>query len=166
MKSFGGELLKGKRKAKRPLSTKQPLHLILKSCEKLVFVPTNLSLEKLIHSQAQKFNLKIYELAINWSHIHLIIKIKERENYNQFIRSLCSILTAKIRAQRPHLKTLFVLRPFTRIISWGRDFKSVVNYLILNQMEAQGLIFRPKTKPQPKISSITFKVRKDRLVDN
>ncbi|MEZ0391236.1 MAG: hypothetical protein ACAH59_03405, partial [Pseudobdellovibrionaceae bacterium] len=76
--------------------------------------------------------------------IHMIIKIKERENYNQFIRSLCSILAAKVRARKPHLKTLFVLRPFTRIISWGRDFKSVLNYLIINQMEARGLISRPK----------------------
>ncbi|MEZ0391487.1 MAG: hypothetical protein ACAH59_04680, partial [Pseudobdellovibrionaceae bacterium] len=79
--------------------------------------------------------------------IHMIIKIKERENYNQFIRSLCSILAAKVRARKPHLKTLFVLRPFTRMISWGRDFKSVVEYLVINQMEARGLIFRPKTKP-------------------
>ncbi|MEZ0390879.1 MAG: transposase, partial [Pseudobdellovibrionaceae bacterium] len=146
MKSFGGELLKGKRKTKRPLSTKLPLHLILKACEKLVFSPGNLSLERLIHNQAQKFNVKIYELAVNWSHIHLIIKIKERENYNQFIRSLCSILAAKVRARKPHLKTLFTLRPFTRLISWGRDFKSVVEYLILNQMEARGLISRPKRK--------------------
>ncbi|MEZ0390905.1 MAG: transposase [Pseudobdellovibrionaceae bacterium] len=152
MKSFGGELLKGKRKAKRPLSTKQPLHLILKACEKLVFPPGNLSLEKLIHNQARKFNVKIYELAINWSHIHTIIKIKERENYNQFIRSLCSILAAKVRAKKPHLKTLFTLRPFTRIISWGRDFKSLLNYLIINQMEARGLMSRPKKKSRARTS--------------
>ncbi|MEZ0391905.1 MAG: hypothetical protein ACAH59_06800, partial [Pseudobdellovibrionaceae bacterium] len=49
---------------------------------------------------------------------------------------------------KPHLKTLFTLRPFTRLISWGRDFKSVVEYLILNQMEARGLISRPKRKLQ------------------
>ncbi|MEZ0391036.1 MAG: transposase [Pseudobdellovibrionaceae bacterium] len=114
-----------------------------------------LSHEKLIHSQAQRFNVKIYGLAVNWSHIHMIIKIKERENYNQFIRSLCSILAAKVRAQKPYLKTLFTLRPFTRIISWGRDFKSVLNYLVLNQMEARGLINRSKKKPQSKQSRRT-----------
>ena len=51
-KEFGGSLLEGKRKTKRPLSTKHPLHLILKSSYSGVFAPGNISLEKLIRSQA------------------------------------------------------------------------------------------------------------------
>ncbi len=148
-KEFGGSLLEGKRKTKRPLSTKHPLHLILKSSCRGVFNPGNISLEKLIHSQARKFGIKIYELALNWSHIHFILKIESRKDYNKFIRSLTAVLAKRIRKLKPHLEVIFELRPFTRIISWGRDFKRVLEYALLNQMEAFGLVIRAK-KPKSK----------------
>ncbi len=145
-KEFGGSLLEGKRKAERPLSTKHPLHLILKSSCSGVFNPGNISLEKLIRSQAKKFGIKIYELALNWSHIHFILKIESRKDYNKFIRSLTAALAKRIRKLKPHLEVIFDLRPFTRIISWGRDFKRVLEYALLNQMEAFGLVKRPKKR--------------------
>ena len=149
-KEFGGSLLEGKRKSKRPLSTKHPLHLILKSSCSGVFNPGNLSLEKLIRSQAKKFGIKIYELALNWSHIHFILKIESRKDYNKFIRSLTAVLAKQIRKLKPHLEVIFDLRPFTRIISWGRDFKRVLEYALLNQMEAFGMIIRAKRKKSRK----------------
>ncbi len=145
-KEFGGPLLEGKRKTKRPLSTKHPIHLILKSSCSGVFAPGNISLEKLIRSQAKKFGLKIYDLALNWSHIHFILKIESRKDYNKFIRSLTAILAKRIRKIKPHLDVIFELRPFTRIMSWGKDFKRGLDYLILNQMEALGFIVRKKQK--------------------
>lgn len=154
-KEFGGSLLTGRRKSKRPLSTKHPIHLILKSCEKSIFNPNNRSLEKLLKSQAQKFNIKIYDLALNWSHIHMAIRIKSREDYIGFIRSLTSILAQRIRAARPELTTIFTLRSFTRILRWGRDFKTVLNYQILNQLESFGLVNRKKKKPISKSRSQT-----------
>ncbi len=153
-KEFGGALLEGKRKTKRPLSTKHPLHLVLKSSCSGVFAPGNISLEKLIRSQAKKFGLKIYDLALNWSHIHFILKIESRKDYNKFVRSLTAILAKRIRKFKPHLEVIFELRPFTRIMSWGRDFKRGLDYLILNQIEALGFIVREKVKkrgkPRPK----------------
>lgn len=145
-KEFGGSLLEGKRKAQRPLATKNPIHLILKSCVKSVFSPHNKSLESLIRNQAKKFGVKVYDMAINWSHIHMVIKIECREDYIKFIRSLTAILAQKIRQARPHLKEIFTLRPYTRILEWGKDFKNALSYQILNQMEAWGLIKRDKKK--------------------
>lgn len=57
-KEFGGSLLVGKRKTARPLSIKQPIHLVLKSCHKGVFNPGNISLENLIKGQAKTLALK------------------------------------------------------------------------------------------------------------
>jgi hypothetical protein len=146
--SFGGGLLVGKRKTKRPLSTKKPIHLILKSMHKGVFVPGNQSLEKLIFSQAKKFNIQIYEFALNWSHIHLVIRLKNQNDYHKFIRSMTSIIAQKIKmkycATGRHYEKTFELRPFTRILSWGRDFKNTIHYQVLNQLEARGLVVRKK----------------------
>ncbi len=149
-KEFGGSLLDGKRKSKRPLSTKHPMHLILKSSCNGVFNPGNISLEKLLRSQGKKFGLKIYDLALNWSHIYFILKIENRKNYNKFIRSLTAILAKRIRKLKPELAVIFELRPFTRSLSWGRDFKRGLEYVILNQMEALGFVVREKHKKKIK----------------
>ena len=69
-KEFGGALLEGKRKTMRPLSTKHPLHLVLKSAHQNLFNPGNINLENLIKSQAKKFGIKIYDFALSWDHIH------------------------------------------------------------------------------------------------
>ena len=145
-KEFGGSLLQGKRKSKRPLSTKHPLHLVLKSCLKGVFNPGNKSLKELIRSQCHQFGIKIYDLALNWSHIHLVIKIQDRKDYLKLIRSLTSILAGRIRRAKKDLinEDIFTLRPFTRILTWGRDFKNALEYQVLNQLEAWGLIKREK----------------------
>ena len=143
-KEFGGSLLLGKRKSKRPLSTKHPIHLVLKSVEKNLFNPGNRSLENLIRNEASRFGIKVYDLALNWSHIHILFRLKNKTDYVKFIRSLTAILSIRIRKAKPTIKTIFNLRPFTRIISWGRDFKRALNYQTLNQLESLGLIVRPK----------------------
>ena len=155
-KEFGGSLLEGKRKTKRLISTKHPLHLILKSTHKNIFNPGNLSLEKLVRAQADKFGIQVYDLALNWSHIHCLLRIRKRADYIKFIRSLTAVLAMKIRQSRPDFKVIFDLRPFTRILSWGRDFKRGLEYQILNQMEAMGLIIRPQ-KNQKKREKIRAK---------
>ena len=133
-KGFGGSLLVGKRKEKRPLTTKSPIHLILKSDLKSIFKPTDKNLENILRRTAEEFNVKLYDLAINWSHIHFLIKIKDKKDYVKFIRALTARLALKFG------KKLFTLRPFTRILSWGRDFRNVLNYVLKNQRQAQGLV--------------------------
>lgn len=142
-KEFGGSLLSGKRKTRRPLSTKAPMHLILKADHK-VFNPANQSLQKLIRRIAGQFDIKLYDLAVNWSHIHFLIKIKDRKDYVGFIRALTSCISQAVVKSKGLKEKLFTLRPFTRILSWGRDLKNLFSYITLNQMEAWGLIKREK----------------------
>ena len=145
-KEFGGALLLNKRKSKRPLSTKNPIHLVLKSCQTGLFSPGNRSLEKLIRLQAQKFNIRIYDLSLNWSHIHCVIKLQHKEDYIKFIRALTSVMAQRILKIKPELGKIFRLRPYTRILSWGRDFKNALSYQIINQLEAWGFLKRHKKK--------------------
>ncbi len=151
-KEHGGSLLLGKRKGRRPLSTKNAIHLVLKSDLKGVFNPGNRRLEQLIQNTAKRFHIRIYSMALNWSHIHCVMKIKDRKDYNAFIRVLTSILALRIRIHQNFAGKVFTLRPFTRIISWGRDFKNVLSYLVLNELESLGLLVRPKkTKTRKKM---------------
>lgn len=136
---FGGELLKGKRKAKRPLSTKEPMHLILKSSNargKYALNPSNGKMSALIYRMAFRFNVKIYSVAINWSHAHFIIRVKDRKSYNGFVRALCGAMVLLLKAP----KGFFDLKPYTKIGTWGRQLKNWTNYAIKNQMQAAGLL--------------------------
>ena len=138
-KSFGGSLIVGKRKSKRPLKVNQPLHLILKANCKFVFNPRNQSLIKLIEQQAQKFEIKIDQLALNFPHIHFVIRFAAEENYKKFIRSLTSLLALKIRKHYPEFQKVFQLRPYTRVVAWGRDYKNVLRYSLKNIHDAYGV---------------------------
>jgi len=141
-KEFGGSLLAGKRKTQRPLSIKAPIHLILKADQKGIFNPSNRSLDQLIRKTATQFQIQLYDLAINWSHIHLLVRIKSRQDYVAFIRALTSLMTQAVKRSKSQFTKIFTLRPFTRILKWGRDLNGVFQYLKLNQMESFGLICR------------------------
>ena len=145
LKIFGGENLIGKRKTARLLSDKKPIHLILRSNTLKVFTPTNKSLKRLIYNLAEKYSIKIYELALNHNHIHFVIKLKNKNLYKFFIRELTSKMAIAIRKKLPHLITILSLRPWTRILEWKRDFENVVDYVILNIEESMGWVVRRKT---------------------
>ena len=72
--------------------------------------------------------------------MHLLVKIDTRDSYKKFIHSVTSALAVYLRKLKPNLESVFSLRPYTRIVSWGKDFKNALEYLILNKLEAMGLI--------------------------
>ncbi|MGZ3743420.1 MAG: transposase [Pseudobdellovibrionaceae bacterium] len=151
--SFGGSPLKGKRKSARPLSTKKPLHLILKSSGSSFFNPGNRKLENIFREHAKKHSIKIYALSLNWSHVHLLVKLPNRNNYLAFIRTVTAAVVSFISKLRgENKKGLFDLRPFTRILSWGRDFKNTFAYIEKNNLEAWGLAAKKK-RPSVKVNS-------------
>jgi REP element-mobilizing transposase RayT len=128
---FGGTLLNGKRKSMRPLNPKLPVHLVLRT--DTTQSGTLLQWQTLIKSQIKKwshrFNITICERAIVGNHIHLLLKLPSRENYNNFARALAGALSAKTKLK-------WTSRPFTRIVKQGKDFQNVTAYVIQNQLEA------------------------------
>ena len=146
LKTFGGATLVGKRKTARPLSDKKPIHLILRSDSVKVFNPTNKRLKRLIYNLTEKYSIKIYDLALNHNHIHFVMKLKNKEFYKFFIRELTSKMATAIRKKFPDVKTILSLRPYSRILEWGRDFETAIDYVILNIEESMGWIIRPQKK--------------------
>jgi REP element-mobilizing transposase RayT len=139
---FGGSLLLGKRKSKRPLSIKKPIHLVLRTEEKrhkILFSPKDKHLLKLIRDTADRYQIKIYNFSVNWNHFHFVIKVQSREAYILFVRYLTSQIVAHLsKKYAQNLKGLFSFRPFTRIVSWGRDFRKVSQYIEANIFESFG----------------------------
>ena len=142
--SFGGELNLNKRKSRRPLDPKKPLHIVLRTdSNKPVFLHQDPLINSIMEKWAARFAIKIYESSVNANHLHLVIGFRHRALYHYFVSALSGQIALL-------LKIKWVHRPFTRIIDWGRDFKNACSYAIKNQKEAWGIIsYEPRCKKAP-----------------
>jgi REP element-mobilizing transposase RayT len=123
---------KGMRKEKRPLSTRHPIHIILKSAGQDL-KRNEREVLKWWNNFARKFGIKVYSVVVNHDHLHAVIRIHSHGLYVQFIRAFSGTLA---RA----LKIKWLNRPVTRLAHWGRDFKRLIKYLKLNLFEAEGFL--------------------------
>src|ERR1700679_1022251 len=91
---FGGELLKNKRKSKRPLSTKKPIHNVLRANLKTSgsFLKHRNIINAVIKKYAERFNIRVYKQGLARDHIHLVTKFENREDHNNFVRSVTGVL--------------------------------------------------------------------------
>lgn len=125
---FGGTLLAGKRKVKRPLDSKRPIHLVLKAASDDSILPNQKFVGDTIHRFATKFGLTIYSEAYHADHVHISLRISNQNLYNRWVRASTGFLSRI-------LKIKWRLRPFTRVSAWGRDFNRTQNYVGENQLE-------------------------------
>jgi REP element-mobilizing transposase RayT len=134
-KEFGGELLKKKRKGKRPLCSKRAIHSVMRADLKntQVFFKNRNQIRAVIKKYANLFNIRVYGEGLARDHVHLVLKFKNREDYINFTRVVTGVL-AKL------LKFKWLHRPFTRVLQWGRDFKKACQYVEQNELEGLGII--------------------------
>ena len=123
--AFGGTLFrKARYRRSRPLSTKKPIHLVLRSSQakgaKSFQAGKNWkNIEKLCFEFAARYRVQIERYVNGGTHLHLIIRLKNRLSYASFIRSLTGAIALKItganRNQANETK-FWDFRPFTTIL--------------------------------------------------
>jgi REP element-mobilizing transposase RayT len=147
--AFGGELLKkAKNRHARPLSTKAPMHLCLRSSaatQEWSFRSARnwRKVENLCRHFARKNGVRVLELANSGNHLHLLIKLSNRRAYSRFVKGLTGALAMAVTgaSKNNKLKAKFWdHRPFTRIVEGLRNFLTARDYVRLNKMEAIGVI--------------------------
>jgi hypothetical protein len=134
---FGGTRLQNKRKSKRPLCTKRAIHLVMKSNQRKLSLNQKIIRETII-TAGKKWGVTIYKIGVAIDHIHVEMRIRSREEYRRFIQFVSATIALK-------LKISWTLRPYTRIVSWGREFKRVFDYIEMNILEAKGFLpYQPR----------------------
>lgn len=135
---FGGSLLKGNPKTKRPLDSKLPTHLVLRAKKSVFRLPKNFEFtNKLVKDTAAKYGVRIYDYANVGNHLHILLKLPHRSAWAAFIRELTGKLAAAVG------RGIWLHRPFTRVVrGWRRAYKVIKDYLNLNKLEAVGLVRR------------------------
>jgi len=171
---FGGQLLHGRRRSQRPLSTKEPIHIVLRSSWargpfSFLLTKNKKTIERLIDFNAKDYGIKVYRKAIVGNHFHLVIQTPSRKAYNRFIRVLSSQVASHVmRSQsfKNFQKLIFnqnagdplgageiqgkgqafwQFRPWTRVLRWGKDFQNCCRYLMQNTLEALGFTaYKPR----------------------
>ena len=142
---FGGSMLKGNAKVRRPLTSKQAIHLVLKSelakGEKSFLRKSNSKkIDRVIREQADRWGIKLYHLINVGNHIHLVIKIGDIHYFRPFICAITGVIARHITgAEKGAAKLIkfWQARPFTRLIAWGKDFDHISWYLKKNENQGQ-----------------------------
>ena len=150
----GGEHSVGKRKKSRPLNTRKPIHLTLRSSyavgkHSFRTKRNEAFISKLIKELSRKWGIRIYKHSINSNHLHFSLKALTRRGFQNFLRVLSAQVATFVtgaKKGKPFGKRFFDLPAFTRIGEWGKAFKTLTDYVVQNVMEARGLIaYQPRT---------------------
>lgn len=155
----GGALTLKKRKSRRPLDVRRPVHIVLRSDlgkGKRSLLKNKKIVEKVFHKFSKRFRIRIYQKAICGNHIHCLVKAKTRSELQNFFRVLAGQIAQEILRLFPlqrfekkahrggthpkNQKSFWSLLLYSRLVSWGRDFRAVARYVIQNNLEALGLI--------------------------
>ena len=141
---YGGDLQKRRsgRDHARPLSTKETMHLVLRSTHaKGVWsfrsAKNQTNIRRIIKKFATKNHVRVLSFANVGNHLHLQIRLAKRLTYNAFIRSVTGAIALAIMGARRSVK-FWDRRPFTRIVTSFRAFQNLKNYVRINQLEGDG----------------------------
>lgn len=150
-KAYGGELLKTRkgRSRGRPLDTRCTMHLVLRSSkatgEWSFRNPKHQKrIKEIITRFSAKYGVRVISLAIVGNHLHLQIKLSNRFTYFPFIRAITAAIAMAVtqisRWQKAKTPLRFWdYRPFTRVVQSLRAFLNLRDYILINQMEGEGI---------------------------
>ena len=150
--AYGGELLKKRaaRRSGRPLTTKNTIHLVLRSSRatgKWSFKHSHHEkmITEIISTFARIHRIQLISLANVGNHLHLQIQLSQIHTYRKFIRAVTASIAMKITGAsrwRPKeslgLKKFWDYRPFTRIVKSYSAYLTLRDYITINQLEGCG----------------------------
>jgi REP element-mobilizing transposase RayT len=144
--AHGGDVRNGKRKVPRPWDGKKPVHVVLRSS--LARGPWSLlgaeiagQVEKLARTLSSRCGVSLYRYANAGNHIHMLARAPCRMAFQSFLSAFAG-LTARLVTGASKAKPVgrfWDSVAYSRIVSWGREFRSVGAYVKKNEEEALGL---------------------------
>jgi hypothetical protein len=148
----GSASLKRKRKTRRPLDPKHPVHLILKSTkarQKLSMLNPRVRqwIWLLVYHKADQFKVKLEGFANVGNHLHLKVKFRRREHFQKYLKSISALIARKVTDARKGKKfgKFWDCLAFTKVIKvWAQELR-LNRYIVANAIEGQhGKVWREK----------------------
>lgn len=150
---YGGSLLntrKGRSRG-RPLSTSNTMHLVMRSemaKGQMSFCNYKKEIKVIIDKFSKKYHIRIYSYANVGNHLHLHIKLSNRQQYKAFIRAISSAIMMKVTGmnrwakesvkEKLSGKRFWTLRPYSRVLKSFKERLSLKDYIEINKLEGFG----------------------------
>ena len=129
----------GRRKLSRPFKRNCAIHLVMKSTNakgrmSLLTGSNKLAVARIVAAQAARFGVKIHSEQNVGNHLHALVSCGCRKRFQNFLRAVAGLIA---RAILKNGVGRFWTQPiFTRLVTGRRDFFSMRNYIVKNQIEA------------------------------
>jgi REP element-mobilizing transposase RayT len=144
----GGALRAGMRKTLRPVDPKRPLHVVMRSSLarghwSLLHPRHKAAVERLTRAIAKKRGVRLYRFANVGNHLHLLVLAPNRRLFTAFLRELpgrIAMLITGAKKGAASKRRFWDFIPYTRIASWGREFRGLELYFVKNLFEGAGLL--------------------------
>ena len=146
--TFGGSLLKGNPKSKRPLDSRFSTLVTLRAVQGgMRSLKTMAPVDRMVYQIARKHGVRIYQYSNVGNHLHILVILSRVSRWAGFIRELTGQI-AQLMKTYLNLKAAFWLyRPHTRIVrGWKKAYRIAKDYVYLNELEAEGHIRRAETR--------------------
>jgi len=154
--AFGASLLKGSHPKKaRPFRARLPLHIVLRSSTAKgarSLLRFDHEIEVLLEEQARRHHVKIYGAANAGNHLHLVVQAASKEHLAAFLKAISGRIAqtvegkTKEQSREAFQKSFWDSRPYSRLLSWGKDFKNVCRYIGINATESSTTLSREGTR--------------------
>ncbi len=149
-KVHGGVYAQGKRKTARPIDTKKPIHLVLRSSRakgSLSFWNHRSKVDATVKTHAHRLGIKIYSYSNNGNHLHISLRVISRAQFQKYLRTITGLIARiilKAKKGQPKGKFWDALA-FTRVADWGRAYANLNDYIRQNILEAAGVVaYKPR----------------------
>lgn len=144
--AHGGDLVKGRHKAARPFSRRRPLHIVLRSSRargrlSLLTHDNRAAIGRLLRHLSLRHSVHVYQFANAGNHLHLLARCADRISLQTFLRAFAGLVARAVTGAekgRPFGKFWDHLA-YSRVLTWGREYRGVRAYILQNEMEAAGL---------------------------
>lgn len=145
----GGSLRLGRRKTARPIDPKQAIHIVLRSSRargewSMLHRKHQNHVDSAVKKIAHRHTIKIYRYANVGNHLHLLVKTPTLRAFRGFLRDLAGTIAQVVTgAQKTNpIGKFWDHLAYTKIVTWGREFRNLELYFIKNLFEAAGLFTR------------------------
>jgi len=144
----GHEIRIGQRKLSRPFDPTKALHLVLRS-EKAkggwsFLKPQNKKkINDLLNNYAEKCNVRIYRYANSGNHLHLLLNAQSKKGFQRFLRTIAALIPRLVTGAKkgnPLKGKFWDGLAYSKLVTFGRQFKNTSNYVFRNTLEAFGVI--------------------------
>ncbi|MBI2606010.1 MAG: transposase [Deltaproteobacteria bacterium] len=114
------------RKTARPISTRHYNHVVLKA-RRPILRKNSVVVRALIRETQLRFGVRLRALAVMPDHVHLIVQVGAREQFQDALRFLAGMIALKVAHGKLWLK-----RAWSRVVRSGRDQWNAEMYVCQN----------------------------------